>query len=236
MKPRHTLNNSGNLGDLGISSISNSANGSVSPIDSINPANSSSLNTSINPVAPNNSGKKTRHIMAALLSAFALAAMLVLAGCVPAPNAGNDAKNSEPEPPTMSQYMVSLNESANKLQTALTEFSSAVNSNDTYLMSLKADEAYAVMDQMDAIECPPELNDVKGKYKDAISELKTALSDYLALYIDIDKAEAPSQQDYDAYNGRLEEIQKHYDEGLNLLDEADEMVAKSGAKSDADAS
>lgn len=233
MESKHISNISGSLSDLGglnDSGNPDSANNLGNPIASGNPAISS------NPVALSSPHGKIRHTAAALLAVLALMATLLLAGCVSAPNAENGSEEKEPAAPTMSQYMVSLNESANKLQTALTEFSSAVNSNDTYLMSLKADEAYAVMDQMDAIECPPELNDVKEKYKEAMVELKTALSDYLALYIDIDEAQSPSQQDYDSYNSRLEEIQKHYDEGLNLLDEADEMVVKSGTKSDADAS
>ena len=172
--------------------------------------------------------KPIRIIIGVLTIVLMLICALAVVGCTSPSSSTDSSTNTEENTPTMSQYMVNLNVSASKLQTALSEFADAVNSNDTYMMSLKADEAYAVMDQMDAIECPPEMDDVKAKYKEATSELKNALADYLALYIDLDSAQSSDQFNYNDYNSRLEEVQKHYDEGLNLLEEADDMVSKAG--------
>ncbi len=127
---------------------------------------------------------------------------------------------------TPSQYMINVNQVAENLGASLQEFKQAVNDNDISAMQAKADAAFAVLDELDDMEVPDSLNDVKEKYGEAVSILKGALNDYIALYTEISDANEDHPFDYTNYAERLESIQKQYDSGLTTLEEADKLAAE----------
>lgn len=160
------------------------------------------------------------------LAAFAFAAAIAFAlaflvACTPAQQAADEEK-----PPTASDYMVSMAKSSTQLSERLSDFAAAVAENDVSAVQAKADAAYEVIDQMDGLEAPDELKEVKDKYNEATKSLKDALKDYTALYLEIQNAPEGAPRDDAAYAQRIEAVQKEYDQGLNHLEEADEMASK----------
>ncbi len=164
---------------------------------------------------------RTKAILASICAAALALAMLSMTGCA-------QPMQSQDETPvvTPSDYMVSLNASAEDLKSVLTEFSEAAANDDVFTMQTKADEASAVLDSMSELEAPEAMSEVKSKYGEAVSTLKGALSDYLELYLELDDAQhGGSAFDYSTYDNRLEAIQKQYDKGLNQLEDADKLAS-----------
>lgn len=133
--------------------------------------------------------------------------------------------SQEPAPVTPTEYMTSVNAASQELQDKLAEFAAAVTADDLFTMQATSDEARAIIDKMNDLEAPDELAETKAAYNEAIADLEAALTDYIALYSELDDAQAGAPFDYGAYAGRIEQIQKQYDEGLNALEEADENAA-----------
>lgn len=162
-------------------------------------------------------GKYAAVLVAALIVALVLA---VLPGCSqPAPQAQEEKKA------TASDYMVSLNQNASILSEKLADFATAVEAGDVSAMQAKADAAFAVLDDMANLEAPEELSELRDKYNNAANSLRMALEDYLKLYLEIENS-PDGNANYSDYAVRIESVQKEYDEGLNLLEEADKMAAE----------
>lgn len=121
--------------------------------------------------------------------------------------------------------MTSVAKTSNQLSASLSEFAAAVSENDISAVQPKADAAYDILSQMESLEAPDELKAVKGKYDEATQSLKDAMKDYVALYLEIQNAPEGSSYDFSNYAAQIESIQKAYDNGLNLLEEADKMAS-----------
>ena len=132
----------------------------------------------------------------------------------------------EEQPVTASQYMVNLNDMSGKLADKLQEFSDSVGSGKISAMQTKAQEAYAVLDEMAALEAPDDISEIKQQYDDAATQLKGALNDYMALYTEIYDSADMADFDYSSYTHRIEDVQKQYDNAIGALEDADKKAAE----------
>lgn len=162
--------------------------------------------------------RKTLMVAATALVALCLAFLTACSQPQPA--------SEEERPPTAGEYMTSVAKVSAQLSGSLAEFATAVSDNDVSAVQAKADAAYEVLKQMESLEAPDELKSVKGKYDEATQSLKDAMKDYVALYLEIENAPEGSQYDFTNYAAQIESIQKSYDNGLNLLEEADKMASE----------
>lgn len=166
----------------------------------------------------NSTAHKALMIGAAALVALCLGFLTACSQSQPA--------TDEERPPTAGEYMTSVAKASSQLSSSLSEFAAAVSDNDVSAVQAKADAAYEILKQMEALEAPDEVKSVKGKYDEASQSLKDALKDYVALYLEIENAPEGSQYDFSNYASQIESIQKSYDNGLNLLEEADNMASE----------
>lgn len=157
-----------------------------------------------------------------------IVATVLVAGCLAFLTACSQPQpaSNEERPPTASEYMTSVAKMSGQLSGSLSEFATAVSSNDISAVQQRADAAYDILSQMEALEAPDEIKSVKGKYDEASQSLKDALKDYVALYLEIENVPAGSSPDLTNYAAQIESIQKAYDNGLNLLEEADNMASE----------
>ena len=158
--------------------------------------------------------------MLAAASILALSLALLTACSQGSPSA------SEEKPVTAGDYMVSVAKSSQQLSASLADFATAVSDNDITAVQSKADSAYEVLKQMESLEAPDELKQVKGKYDEAVQSLRDALKDYIALYLEVENSPDGVPSDYANYAQQIESVQKAYDQGLNLLEEADKMASE----------
>lgn len=152
------------------------------------------------------------------LGTFACALALAvgaLAGCT-TPSAVVDSSQQANR-----SFMSQVSGIMDTLGTDLDSFTDAVSRNDVVNMRTQADNAYKALDELDALEAPDELADVKQQYVDGAAKLREALDAYIALYAEIDAGTL----DQSAYGSRLAEVQALYDEGVDLLKQADEAAA-----------
>ena len=112
------------------------------------------------------------------------------------------------------------------LETALASFTDAVSRNDVVGMQTQADNALAKLDSLGSIEAPDELADVQQSYQDGTSQLRDALSSYVALYTEISSATDAQPFDWSTYDARLAEIQEKYDAGIDALEAGDKAAAE----------
>ena len=153
-----------------------------------------------------------------LICAMALACGLI-AGC--ANTAGTKATE---EQQANRNYMSQVNEIMEQLDSGLDSFVDAVSRGDIVNMRTQADEAFKVLDKLDALEAPDGLADVQDKYKDGSAKLRDALDAYITLYTDMNG----SSFDMTTYDKRIADVQKLYDEGVALMQEGDEAAASKG--------
>lgn len=146
--------------------------------------------------------------------ALALAAG-VLAGCA-APSAQvDDAQQAS------RNYMSQVNGIMSELGDNLDSFEGAVSRGDVVNMRTQADDAFKALDSLSSLEAPDELKDVQQKYVDGTAKLREALDGYITLYTDL-KSDSFDQS---TYASRLSKVQSLYDEGVELLKQADEAAA-----------
>lgn len=167
---------------------------------------------------PNTTARKALMMGATALVALCLA---LLTAC-----SQSQPPSEEEKPLTAGEYMTSVAKISNQLSGNLAEFATAVSDNDVPAVQVKADAAYEVLKQMESLEAPDELKSIKGKYDEATQSLRDAMKDYVALYLEIENAPEGSQYDFTNYAAQIESIQKSYDNGLNLLEEADKMASE----------
>lgn len=153
-------------------------------------------------------------------AAVAIAALMLacaLGGCAPQ----NPSANQEEQTISAAEYMVKLNQAATSLHEGLDEFSAAVTDGDLSTLQSKSDTAFQAMDALSDLKTPEELNDVKNKYKEATDALHSSLNDYISLFVTIQSDPNPATIPQKKYAEDFEKIQKEYDRGLNLLEQAD---------------
>lgn len=117
--------------------------------------------------------------------------------------------------------MSQVNQTMVKLDGELDKFVDAVSRDDVVNMRTQADNAYRVLDELADIEAPEALADVKQGYVDGSNKLREALDGYVDLY-----TEASSEDfDWSKYDERIEKVQGLYDEGVSLMQQADEAAS-----------
>ena len=157
--------------------------------------------------------------IAAKLGVFACVAALaccMLAGCM---NGGMNAATSEQQ--ANRAYMSQVNESMTKLQDSLKQFTDAVSRGDVVSMRTQADNAYKALDKLTALEAPDALADVQEKYQSGTDKLREALDSYITLYTEMNG----ESFDMATYDKRVSDVQKLYDEGVDLMQEGDKLAA-----------
>lgn len=164
---------------------------------------------------------KAVKVLAVIVAIVMMASAAVMSGC-----ASGQPASTEEKPITAAGYMNAMAKSSKQLSESLGAFSEAVADGDVSALQSKVDSAYEVLDQMEALEAPDEVKSVKGKYDEAIGSLRNALKDYLAIFLEIENAPEGIQYDFSGYSQQLESVQKAYDQGLNLLEEADKMATE----------
>ena len=168
-----------------------------------------------------NRSKMTR-ILAALCAAVLMVGTLV--GCAGIEQNSEEAKAQAEN----RQFMSDVNAIMEELSQRLGSFNDAVSRGDVITMRTQADDAFKVLDNLESLEAPEVLQDVKQGYVDGSKQLKDALNAYIDLYSEMTaaKEEAESSRYNDPFNasdysGRIEQIQEQYNEGIQTLEDAD---------------
>ena len=156
-----------------------------------------------------------------LACSAALTASLV-AGCAPASPA---AKAQDEAQVAYRAYMSSVNETMSDLDKGLEEFVTAVSRNDVVTMQTQAERAYKAIDKLKETDAPEALADIKSDYVEGATKLQEALSDYIALYTEMQAAQSTGSFDFSSFAGRVSGVQEKYDEGIAALKKADEAAA-----------
>lgn len=162
---------------------------------------------------------------AAIAFLCVIALSLTLTGCA-TPQAQQQEGEDAEKPLTSSEYMAQVNLSVDKLNERLESFVDAVSREDTVTMRIQADSAFAVLDEMAAIEAPEELKDLRTDYINGCDKLKDALSSYVELYTEISTAQTGNTFDYSTYADRIKEVQDKYNEGVQDLEDADKQATE----------
>ena len=158
----------------------------------------------------------SRSVKRIIAVASALILVLALASCVPSSDSSNDAQKAN------RAYMSQVNETMNSLSAALSSFVDAVSRDDLVNMRAQADNAYKLLDKLDALEAPDGLSDIKESYVEGSSKLKEALDEYIALY---SEAKTSESFDWSKFDKRIAEIQSLYDQGIAALEKGDAVAA-----------
>ena len=161
-------------------------------------------------------GKGILSKLVAIACVFAIAG--ILAGC-----ASGAATSATEEEQANRAYMSRVNESMIKLDGELDGFIDAVKRGDIVNMRSQADNAYKVLDELEAIEAPDALSDVQKDYVGGSAKLREALDEYIDLYAEI--TAKGDGFDWTAYEKRIADIQKTYDEGVALMKSADQAMS-----------
>lgn len=163
-----------------------------------------------------------RSKMTRILAALCAAVLMVgtLAGCAGIEQNSEEAKAQAEN----RQFMSDVNAIMEELSQRLGSFNDAVSRGDVITMRTQADDAFKVLDNLESLEAPEVLQDVKQGYVDGSKQLKDALNAYIALYTDL--AANPSAVSTDAYKERLASIQDTYDQAVEKLKSTDEAAAQ----------
>ncbi|MEG2201378.1 MAG: hypothetical protein RRX94_04200 [Raoultibacter sp.] len=155
-----------------------------------------------------------------ILSVFCLATVLVvaLAGCS-APNQAAKEQQSANR-----QYMAQVNQAMDDLNSRLQTFNEAVSRGDAVTMKTQADNAFKVIDQLEALTPPDAFKDIQGQYVDGCKALKDALNSYITLFSEVSSATEAAPFDYSTYDTRINQIKQKYDEGIKKLEAADKAA------------
>lgn len=144
----------------------------------------------------------------------------MLAGCAGIEQNSEEAKAQAEN----RQFMSDVNAIMEELSQRLDSFNDAVSRGDVITMRTQADDAFKVLDNLESLEAPEVLQDVKQGYVDGSKQLKDALNAYIALYTDL--AANPSAVSTDAYKERLASIQDTYDQAVEKLKSTDEAATQ----------
>lgn len=159
---------------------------------------------------------KVTRILATLCAAVLMAG--VLAGCAGIEQNSEEAKAQAEN----RQFMSDVNATMDELAQRLKSFNEAVSRGDVITMRTQADNAFKVLDNLESLEAPEVLQDVKQGYIDGSNQLKDALNAYIELYT----AMQAGSFDYGTYADRLSSIQETYDQAVEKLKGTDEAATQ----------
>lgn len=159
---------------------------------------------------------KSRIILALTLCVTCLT---LLVGC-----SSNSAQSDDPQTQNR-QYMASVSQIMNDINTQMEDFSDAIKDGEIISLSSQLNTVSSKIDDLKALKVPDAMKDIHSSYVEGAEELKAALDGYVSLYQDI-KAPASGSFDYSTYASRLDEVQKHYDAGVEALKDADKKASE----------
>lgn len=159
---------------------------------------------------------KSRIILALTLCVTCLT---LLVGC-----SSNSAQSDDPQTQNR-QYMASVSQIMNDINTQMEDFSDAIKDGEIISLSSQLNTVSSKIDDLKALKVPDAMKDIHSSYVKGAEELKAALDGYVSLYQDI-KAPASGSFDYSTYTSRLDEVQKHYDAGVEALKDADKKASE----------
>lgn len=149
----------------------------------------------------------------------ACAVVFVCAGCS-AFSGGNNS--SDVEKAARTTYFAQVNNLSKEFNNVLGDFQSNVKNKDVQGMQDKYKESQNLLEEFSKIQVPADCQDVQKAYTDGYLQMQKALSDYIQIYSDFVNAQISN----DVLNQRVEGVQKSYDEGLELLKNADKMASE----------
>ncbi len=143
-------------------------------------------------------------------------ALMLAQGCSMAAQSGQETPAQKHR-----SFMSQVNSYMDEFSKNMESFSEAVAKNDIVAIKMASEKAFKIFDEVNSIDAPDDLSDVKQKYCDGIKKVEEALSDYIKLFSD---SSAPGFENA-TYNERIDAIQKKYNEGADLLKQGDETAA-----------
>ena len=157
--------------------------------------------------------KVSRYVCIALSGALLT---MALAGCAATQSEATDEQAAN------RQYMAAVNQGMDDLAAKLEGFSDAVSRADVVSMRTQVEKAFKEIDDLDALEAPEALADVKAGYLEGCALLEGALGEYVDLYTQLDNGTLTA--DSEEYAAALAAIQQAYDAGIAKLEETDELA------------
>lgn len=133
------------------------------------------------------------------------------------------------------EYMSSVNRISNEASEDLATFSQAASQGDLAAMRIAADDAAETLGKISDLTAPDALKEVHEEYKAGVSDLSTALEQYIELYSSVangtsstDSAEqsGESSANTEFDEAALAQVQETYQSGIDHLSKADSMVAE----------
>lgn len=164
--------------------------------------------------------RQSKWFIRATLIGVGLMVMFALGGC----SAANSKATQEQT--QNRQYMSSVNQDMDELQSRLASFNDAVSRGDVVSMRTQADNAYKALDDLKNISAPAALKDAQQDYVDGTTALKGALDEYIALYTEIDSATTAQPFDWSSYDQRIAKIKQDYDTGMGKLQDGDNLLSQ----------
>lgn len=158
--------------------------------------------------------KAKARILIAVALCFTCLALLV--GC----SASNEKEDAQAK---NRQYMSSVSQIMETLNTNMEDFASAVKEGEVISLSSQLAAVDQCVSDLKALDVPEAMNDIQKSYVEGATEMQTALSDYVKLYENV-KAPQKGSYDYSDYKSTLADIQSHYDAGIKALKAADEAA------------
>ena len=161
--------------------------------------------------------KKLNILPAALLVLF-LSAIVALASCAaPVDTAEENASKNR-------EFMSQVSKTTESLTDDLQGFSDAVAQDNYVAMRSQAESASRSIDELEKIEAPDAMKDIKSEYVAGGKDLREALDGYIDLLSEIEASTEEQPYDFSSYEDKLTEIQKKYDSGIDHLKEADKKA------------
>ncbi len=145
-------------------------------------------------------------------------AMVLLTSCVgQAPSATDEQVGNR-------EYMAEVSVVVHDLELSLSEFSGAASNKDIVAMKEILKQASKAIESLEKIEYPEGLGEVHDSYTQGAQALESALSDYVDLYENTLSLPEGSQPSIEDIEKSKQDIEKKYNEGVELLEKADELA------------
>ena len=141
---------------------------------------------------------------------------MALSGCTPTQSTATEEQTAN------RQYMAAVNQGMDELAVKLESFNDAVSRADVVAMRTQLEKAFKEIDDLDALEAPEALADVKTGYLEGCAMLEGALGEFVSLYTQLESGELAA--DSEEYASALAAIQESYDAGIAKLEETDKLA------------
>lgn len=160
-----------------------------------------------------------------------IAAFVLSIGCVFALTACSAPQQTlqqqdEDEVTQNRQYMSELNQNVEELSDKLEGFVEAASRGDVVTMQSQADNAFKVITDIESLQAPDDLEELKTGYTEACNKLRTALNDYITLYAEITQDASGDSFPYSTYNERINAIQQQYNDAIAQLESTDNTATE----------